>query len=35
MIAQPAVTLKDQFPLNPDVGLSPVEQAILAALPPH
>lgn len=34
MIAQPSVTLKDQFPLNPDdEGLSPVEQAILAALP--
>jgi hypothetical protein len=33
MIAQPSVTLKDQFPLNPDEGLAPVEQAILAALP--
>jgi hypothetical protein len=33
MIAQPAVTLKDQFPLNPDTGISPVEQTILAALP--
>jgi len=33
MIAQPAVALKDQFALNPDAYLSPVEQAILAGLP--
>ena len=34
MIAQPAVALRGEFPLDADAPLSPVEQAILAGLAP-